>query len=688
MELERGNPFMITKSVDFTDEEIMSYWVDLASEGGFVNLLKPTSPMPMFVLGGKGSGKTHVMRYMSFPVQKLRYGEELIERIRLDGYIGLYMRCGGLNSSRFKGKGQSEEIWRDVFAYQLEIWLAQIVVQVVRELVQHHPIERSLEDIIARSASELFDAEVELEEYSLEGIAKYLSDMQRQLNVAVNNVSLTKTLDLSIRATPGSLVFGLPRILADKVGILSKVSFLYLIDEFENLTDYQQVHINTLLRERQPPTSFRIGGRLYGVKTQLTNSGEEENKEDSEYELVILDDRLRKNEAQYSQFAKRLIMKRLVESGVVAAPLTDDKQIDAFLTKSMSQFACNGLMLEETKFVIEKYAGRDTPWIKRLRDALKTSIGRPGCIAITSENQIDAIAKALSFPSTPILEKLNCLIFYQNAKSKKKGYDSLALAEKIRHECQSFAESGDRKSSYGTSFQHYRLDMLAQLLRESDRDMIYAGAETFVNISWGIPRNLLVLFKNVFEWAVFKGERPFTAMPISLAAQNAGVREAANWFFRDSRMTGSDGRLVLDSMHRLGELFREIQYSDKPSECELTTFSFDSSQASEEATRIIQLAINYSLLIEVSKQSDRNSQRIDRKLQISRMIAPRWELGINSRGAISLSSKEIDAIFTGLGQTAFASVLKDRVSRMTAPCFGTVNESMDQQTLFKGLLDG
>ncbi len=116
---------------------------------------------------------------------------------------------------------------------------------------------------------------------------------------------------------------------------------------------------------------------MYGVKTQLTNSGEEENKEDSEYELVILDDRLRKNEAQYSQFAKRLIMKRLVESGVVAAPLTDDKQIDAFLTKSMSQFACNGLMLEETKFVIDKYAGRDTPWIKRLRDALKTSMGRP-----------------------------------------------------------------------------------------------------------------------------------------------------------------------------------------------------------------------------------------------------------------------------------------------------------------------
>jgi hypothetical protein len=632
MEPERGNPFMITKSVDFTDEEIMSYWVDLSSEGGFVDLLNPASPMPMFILGGKGSGKTHVMRYMSFPVQKLRYGSELVQKITADGYIGLYMRCGGLNSSRFRGKGQSEEIWRDVFAYQLEIWLAQIVIQVTRELTTYHPIDKSVENSIARSASELFDIAVELSECTLKGLANYLCELQRQLNVAVNNVSLTKTLDLRIHATPGSLVFGLPRILSDQIGILSQVSFLYLIDEFENLTDYQQVHINTLLRERQPPASFRIGGRLYGVKTQLTNSGDEENKEDSEFELINLDDRLRKNEIQYSQFAKKLIMKRLLESGLLATPLMEDKQINAFLSKSLSQFACDGMMREETKYVIEKYAGRDTPWIKHLRDKLKKAIGRRGCIAVTSEMQIDEIVKTLAYPSIPILEKLNCLIFYQNAKpgkSSKNGNDSLSLAKKIKEDCESYVANEDRKSNYGTSFQHYRLDMLAQLLRESDRSMVYAGAETFIAISWGIPRNLLVLFKNVYEWAVFKGEKPFTSTPISLTAQNAGVREAANWFFRDSRMSGSDGRLVLDSVHRLGELFREIQYSDKPSECELTTFSFDASKASDEAIRIIQLAINYSLLVEVSKQSDRNSQRIDRKLQISRMIAPRWELGIN-----------------------------------------------------------
>ncbi len=140
------------------------------------------------------------------------------------------------------------------------------------------------------------------------------------------------------------------------------------------------------------------------------------------------------------------------------------------------------------------------------------------------ENQIDAIAKALSFPSAPILEKLNCLIFYQNAKSKKKGYDSLALAEKIGHECQGFAESGDRKSSYGTSFQHYRLDMLAQLLRESDRDMIYAGAETFVNISWGIPRNLLVLFKNVYEWLFSRAKGFYCHADIARGTERRSAR--------------------------------------------------------------------------------------------------------------------------------------------------------------------
>ena len=57
------NPFSITKAVDFTDEEIDSNWVDFPAGGGFFRLADPKSTMPLFIIGGKGTGRTHLMRY-------------------------------------------------------------------------------------------------------------------------------------------------------------------------------------------------------------------------------------------------------------------------------------------------------------------------------------------------------------------------------------------------------------------------------------------------------------------------------------------------------------------------------------------------------------------------------------------------------------------------------------------------
>jgi len=59
-----ANPFNITKAMDLSDEQIDRFWVDLP--GGHAEIGNPASPMPMLISGGKGSGKTHLMRHYSF----------------------------------------------------------------------------------------------------------------------------------------------------------------------------------------------------------------------------------------------------------------------------------------------------------------------------------------------------------------------------------------------------------------------------------------------------------------------------------------------------------------------------------------------------------------------------------------------------------------------------------------------
>ena len=62
MKLPHGaaaNPFNITKANDLDDIQIESLWVDVSDDEADTALLaaaRPASPMPMFILGGKGSG--------------------------------------------------------------------------------------------------------------------------------------------------------------------------------------------------------------------------------------------------------------------------------------------------------------------------------------------------------------------------------------------------------------------------------------------------------------------------------------------------------------------------------------------------------------------------------------------------------------------------------------------------------
>jgi len=137
-QLRVPNPFSITKAVDLSDDQIQTLWVSVADDGHeFSEYTRPSSPMPTFVLGAKGSGKTHLMRYHSFELQKLRHTKEkmsLREGIAADGYIGIYVRCSGLNSGRFKGKRQTEEIWAELFAYYIELWLTQHLLEVIQAL--------------------------------------------------------------------------------------------------------------------------------------------------------------------------------------------------------------------------------------------------------------------------------------------------------------------------------------------------------------------------------------------------------------------------------------------------------------------------------------------------------------------------------------------------------------------------
>ena len=132
MAARQENPFDVTKAVDFTDTEIRDTWVDWQGKAAR-QFVGPGTRIATFLTGGKGGGRTHRLRYYSYSLQRLRHGDNIAEAIEADGYVGIYLRCSGLNAFRFSGKGQTADTWMAVFAYYMDVWLGRLVLRVIEQ---------------------------------------------------------------------------------------------------------------------------------------------------------------------------------------------------------------------------------------------------------------------------------------------------------------------------------------------------------------------------------------------------------------------------------------------------------------------------------------------------------------------------------------------------------------------------
>lgn len=652
------NPFSVTKATEFSDNQINDYWVDNS------RLLRPNEFLPKYVLGGKGCGKTHLLRYHSYPLQKIRKGN-LAAIIKDDKYIGIYSILDGIRSSNFKGKGVDDEQWESVFEYYFELYICEGLLQVTKEIFSENISGNYSEKEFANAIAKLVYTDIHDKAGTIDDILIKISLLRRKIDIEIVNAAFNRKLDIqsvTVLFSPGDLLFKIPKLLTDNIELLRDVKFIYILDEYEKLFEWQKVFINTLVWEKKPPCTFWIGARRYGYTNMQTKAGEKL-KLGSEYQHIFLDEEFQANEDMYKEFAKKLYLRRLQS----LYPDLESKEIETKFSNKFEEYSDEKII----NIITVKHKDGCYKHIKNLRSKI-ISASKKGTIKTLKEKEVDILINQIisNTDNNPLEQKYKIYLLYKTWANTKGVISLQPIVDSVNIEYNLFLAK--EKSEFDNIQEKYKSDLLAQLSTENKiKNTCYSGIDKFIELSWGNPRVFLVILKSIIEKSDIFGEKPLeNGSVISLETQFLGVYETSKWFYQDAEIIGETGKNLYKSLWKLSDLLQLYRFSDKPTETSVSSFNFGLEEVSDDALEYVKLAESHSLIIKVEGRKQRNSGRREITYQLNKILSPFWNLPIIRRGIADLNKPMVEAIFNPAENNQFDLLYKEMRNRYSAPFFG------------------
>lgn len=673
MDLLERNPFTTIKANDLNDSEINEQWVD-NPQGGFLDVFCPTHKVSQFIIGGKGSGKTHLMRYFSHNSQSIRNKSSILEGIKEDGYFGVYFQASGLNGERFESLPFQEEKKNALFQYSYELWCAGLVIQSLLDINNKEQVF-DRQDEFCSSVLGLFSGENELFSNikTLEDLKGLILTLSKEVDYAVSNAFFIEDIEVNVLAARGSLIFGIPKLISEYSNYFEDVTFLYIIDELENISYSQQVYINTLLREKKLPCSFRIGARGYGIKTFKTLGSGEKNREGHEYEIVKLDDLL-SEVSNYEGFAVNLILNRLSKAKFISS----DKDHLNIIESSLSV---------KKEFLNSFFESPDYSEITHTKDIPQEDLSKKIKIFKKSiestkipKDDIDKIIENISCNKSELIESTLIHLFSQYWSSNEvRVKDLIEISEKLKLDAESFLSgSSDKLSPIAKKISYYKNNYIAKSLRIKHQNNLdqYLGIDNLFRATTGFPRHILTVLRNIYKTEVFEGRTPFSSNSlISIKSQRIALLEASNWFHSECGCEGKLGNQVSYFLHNICELLRIEMYADKPVECSASSFTIDTTKLSQDSRDVVLWAELTGVLVKGQDRQDKNSQALISKYHINSLLCPKWGLPLSRRGALSFTANDFEYLVDAEKKTEYEALVAKFEQSRNAP-FGIEEDSI------------
>ena len=256
---------------------------------------------PCFLVGGRGTGKTTVLRCLSYQGQSA-LKEQPSESVSRWPFYGMYYRINTNRVTAFKGPELSESTWTRVFAHYINLEFCELLAN----FLHWFECNCSGADILSQEAIGRVATTLNLQEIkNLEELRQEVSLSKLRFEAGINNVADGSEMPLlSMQGAPIDMfvkeIKGLPHF-------RGKI-FFFLIDEYENLDRYQQRVLNTLVKHCGELYSFKVGVRELGLRERSTINPMEQLAHPADYRLIDITVELSE---RFDEFAAGVCERRL-----------------------------------------------------------------------------------------------------------------------------------------------------------------------------------------------------------------------------------------------------------------------------------------------------------------------------------------------------------------------------------------
>lgn len=268
-----------------------------------------TTPRPCVLKGNRGTGKTTVLKSLSYQGQweimernnSFANKQDRIDAIKALQYYGFYYRVSTPRVSAFNGEALNVSDWQDLFLHYVNIIFAQKLFQFLSWYKETIDTQYNLDD---RSLSKICKLLCLQKPNNLSEVDDYLSESLIDLEIYINNIGSQDRPKISSAGALDS-IFKLISINS----VFENKTFFLIIDEYENLRDEQQQVINTLIKHTTTSYTFKIGVRKLGWRIRHTLNETENLISPADYVLIDIESRF--DEDEFSSFAEEICNSRI-----------------------------------------------------------------------------------------------------------------------------------------------------------------------------------------------------------------------------------------------------------------------------------------------------------------------------------------------------------------------------------------